>query len=178
MILILTLSCLLLANAQPLQEHKACENCTEELCFEPHPYNCNQYYMCNNENVYVMNCPANLQFNPLINVCDYPESVECINTPMPTEGTTTTPKPQTNVTEEAETTTIEDVETINKMKGEPKCHESEDGMAVILPNPHDCTKFYICVGTVPVEKTCKPGLFFNPELSVCDWPENVPQCNQ
>ena len=164
MIFILVLSCVLLANAQPLEESKPCQNCYTQLCFEPHPYNCNQYYMCNNDNAYVMTCPGDLQFNPLINVCDYPESVECINTPMPTEKTSTLDIKTTSETN-AETTTTE--------KTELKCHESEDGWAVIIPNYEDCTKFYICVGLHPVEKTCKPGLYFNPELSVCDYPENV-----
>ena len=155
--LILVLSCLLLAKAQYYPKSRPCEDCTSDLCFEPHPHNCSQYYVCNNDRAIVMKCPANLQFNPLINVCDYPEHVGCIDTPKPTMKT--------------------NIDTLTNIKSEPneevKCHESEDGEAVIIPNPDDCSKFYICVGTNPVAMKCKPPTLFNPDLSVCDWPENV-----
>ena len=152
MILILAVTCLLLAPLNALGTNP-CENCNTGLCFEPHPFECNKYYMCDYQHAVVMTCPGNLVFNPLINVCDYPEEVDCGNYPKPTETTTKT--------------------TTTKKHEEVKCHPSEDGNAVIIPNPDDCSKFYICVGLKPVEKTCKPGTLFNPDLSICDWPENV-----
>ncbi|KAJ3659773.1 hypothetical protein Zmor_011446 [Zophobas morio] len=36
----------------------------------------------------------------------------------------------------------------------------------------DCTKFYDCSDGTPVLYDCPDGLYFNPVLQVCDWPEN------
>ena len=155
----------------------------EELYFVPHPNECNKYYMCNFQQGGLFTCPANLQFNPDLNVCDYPNVVGCINTPYPTEATTTIITENSTTIDEI-TTTINEITTIkpdNVTNGNfssvrssnVQCHYSEDGYAVILPNPEDCSTFFICVGLTPVEKHCRPGLLFNPELSVCDFPQNV-----
>jgi len=51
----------------------------------------------------------------------------------------------------------------------PDCSKSSYG-------PHkDCGKFYQCVFGTPIEMSCQPGLHFNPELSICDWPANNPR---
>jgi len=47
----------------------------------------------------------------------------------------------------------------------------EDG---IYPVAEDCAKFYQCVnGSQLPCQDCPPGLLFNPEILVCDWPQNV-----
>ncbi|XP_066594945.1 hemocytin-like [Prorops nasuta] len=63
-----------------------------------------------------------------------------------------------------------------------------DNCDVTQPNkehPSNCHLFYQCVpglmGTNEfVEKTCGPNMFYNPRISVCDWPYNVlifkPEC--
>ena len=143
----------------------------EELYFVPHPNDCNKYYMCNFHHAALFTCPANLQFNPDLDVCDYPDVVGCINTPYPTEATTSMGPDTTTLM--TSTTTKPDDQTSTENSSEVQCHYSEDGYAVILPNPEDCSTFFICVGLTPVEKHCRPGLLFNPELSVCDYPQNV-----
>ncbi|MFE0757138.1 carbohydrate-binding module family 14 protein [Inquilinus sp. NPDC058860] len=40
------------------------------------------------------------------------------------------------------------------------------------PNPETCTAFCYCVWGESVWTDCPDGLFFNPELKVCDWPQN------
>ncbi|XP_066154052.1 uncharacterized protein [Euwallacea fornicatus] len=40
----------------------------------------------------------------------------------------------------------------------------------VFPHPTDCAKFYACSKIGPVEKMCPPGLNFNPNKMVCDWP--------
>ena len=159
----------------------------EELYFVPHPNECNKYYMCHFHHAALFTCPAYLQFNPDLNVCDYPNVVDCTNTPYPTEATTTMepenptsdsgehngePTEPTSTTEVNENSTPTNNPDITKNIS-VQCHYSEDGYAVILPNPEDCSTFFICVGLTPVEKQCKPGLLFNPEISVCDYPQNV-----
>ena len=44
---------------------------------------------------------------------------------------------------------------------------------VLLPNPADCSTFFSCSNGVPILMHCPDGLHFNPELDVCDWPQNV-----
>jgi hypothetical protein len=44
-------------------------------------------------------------------------------------------------------------------------------------DPQDCRKFYVCVeGTKPRALSCGLGTVFNPDLGVCDEPQNVPNC--
>ena len=55
------------------------------VIFVPHPYNCSKYFMCFFDQGMEMSCPGNLQFDPNLNVCNYPENVGCVNsTPQPT----------------------------------------------------------------------------------------------
>jgi len=42
-----------------------------------------------------------------------------------------------------------------------------------MPNPTDCTKFYVCSNGQSVGNTCPPGLQFNAAQSVCDKPETA-----
>ena len=66
------------------------------------------------------------------------------------------------------------------MKGEPDvvCPEAVDvdGLAVFVPHPTDCGLYYQCVGLQPVLMSCPPGLYWDPSLNVCNWPDNV-DCN-
>ena len=57
-----------------------------------------------------------------------------------------------------------------------KCPETSNGDMTFIPSPFDCSKFYVCANSDPVEMTCPDGLWFNTELSKCDYPENV-KCN-
>lgn len=49
------------------------------------------------------------------------------------------------------------------------------------PHPQTCSKYIQCSGDgrgTFFLKNCGPGTVFNPDLLVCDWPANVPQCNE
>uniref|UniRef100_A0A2A4JGS2 Chitin-binding type-2 domain-containing protein n=1 Tax=Heliothis virescens TaxID=7102 RepID=A0A2A4JGS2_HELVI len=49
-----------------------------------------------------------------------------------------------------------------------------NGTAALAPHPHDCRLFYYCSSVLrPICRRCPLGLHFNPELQVCDWPNNV-----
>ena len=58
------------------------------VVFVPHPYECKKYFMCQGMNGIAMHCPANLQFDTNLNVCNYAQIVNCVNTPYPTTSTT------------------------------------------------------------------------------------------
>merc|ERR1712107_942342 len=85
---------------------------------------------------------------------------------------TTTVEVETTTTAEVETTTAE-VETTTRVTVDVVCYESEDGMTVFIPHPSDCGLYYVCVGLNPVLMSCPGGLFFDPSLNVCNWPELV-----
>ena len=58
------------------------------------------------------------------------------------------------------------------------CPDSEDGFAVFVPHPTDCSLYYMCVGGSPILMPCPPGLYFDPSLNVCNYPEYVDCLNQ
>ncbi|KAF4517491.1 hypothetical protein B566_EDAN004530 [Ephemera danica] len=45
-----------------------------------------------------------------------------------------------------------------------------------VPNPVDCASFCQCSWGSAIYQPCPPGLHFNANLQVCDWPESA-QCN-
>ena len=47
------------------------------------------------------------------------------------------------------------------------------GHTVFLPNPGDCSTFFLCSNGVPILMHCQDGLHFNAELDVCDWPQDA-----
>merc|ERR1712218_60649 len=53
------------------------------------------------------------------------------------------------------------------------CRESEDGYAVFVTHPYDCSLYYECVGLTPVLMSCPAGLYFDSRINVCNWPEYV-----
>ena len=54
-----------------------------------------------------------------------------------------------------------------------ECPEGQDNEISFLPSPVDCSKYYVCVHSEPIEMECPAGLWFNNELNVCDFPDNV-----
>ncbi|XP_058122253.1 peritrophin-1-like [Anopheles coustani] len=42
-----------------------------------------------------------------------------------------------------------------------------------LPNPTDCSRYFICIGGVAQEAQCAPSLLFNPETRRCELEETV-----
>ncbi|RZC36472.1 CBM 14 domain containing protein [Asbolus verrucosus] len=42
------------------------------------PHNdCTKFWQCSNGTPYLFDCPANLHFNPKLNVCDWPDRAGC-----------------------------------------------------------------------------------------------------
>merc|ERR1711915_260582 len=84
--------------------------------FVPHPTDCNLYFECVGLTPVLMSCPGNLFFDPALNVCNWPDQVNCHpktdspETTTSTEGTTTTEK-ETTTTEQQTTTVNEETTT-------------------------------------------------------------------
>ncbi|XP_031367680.1 peritrophin-1-like, partial [Apis dorsata] len=56
------------------------------------------------------------------------------------------------------------------------CPEENGEDAILLPNPDDCSTFYECNEGKPFLMECSPGLEYNPELRVCDYPNPNATC--
>ena len=52
-----------------------------------------------------------------------------------------------------------------------ECPESMDGLSVFVPHPFDCSKYYHCVGDIPVLQECPANLHFDTSINVCNYPE-------
>jgi len=50
------------------------------------------------------------------------------------------------------------------------CPPSEDGFPVFLPHPTNCRLYYLCMYDWPIPMSCRWGLYFDPELNVCNFP--------
>ena len=51
--------------------------------------------------------------------------------------------------------------------------ECPDGGAPFVPHPTDCSLYYQCNGDLPILMDCPDGLYFDPQLNVCNWPDQV-----
>ncbi|RZC39266.1 CBM 14 domain containing protein, partial [Asbolus verrucosus] len=68
-----------------------------DAVYFPDPTDCSRFYECSNGVAYLFDCPAGLDFDPKLNVCNYPEQAGC-------RGGTTTVSP-TPSTDQPESTT-------------------------------------------------------------------------
>lgn len=71
------------------------------------------------------------------------------------------------------------------VKPEPTSAPAKPGSSSNIPRPNcatsaygaheNCGKFYQCVYGRPIEMNCQSGLYFNADVSICDWPANNPR---
>ena len=147
----------------------------------PHPTDCGLYYQCVGTHPSLLSCPDGLYFDTNLNVCNWPQFVDCQNkeTDNPETTThiimTTTEDLSLNVTfttiiAENETTTTGVNGTFMRSHNfDVVCPESEDGYSVYVPHPTDCSLYYQCVGKNPSLMSCPDGLYFDSILNVCNW---------
>ncbi|KAJ8968909.1 hypothetical protein NQ314_002050 [Rhamnusium bicolor] len=113
----------------------------------PHETECGKFYICQKHKKIEMSCPSFLEFNPKIQICDWPQKANCslrskIVQPDPECFTWESTKPG---------------------KEESECIEDQH-----LPHETNCNQFYRCVYGQKVLKTCQHNMFFNAELGDCD----------
>ncbi|XP_032778744.2 proteoglycan 4 [Daphnia magna] len=101
-------------------------------------------------------CQCNVECPSYDNCCaDYDALCLGVTTTVKTTPTTTT----TTVA----TTTPESFTCPNDLFGR-------------YPNPNDCHSYYECLAGQEYLMNCPPGLYYNPDLQVCDYLDNVPSC--
>lgn len=125
---------------------------------DPDPTVCTRYYTCINGVHLSTDCNPGLHFDVETGLCNYPKIVGrsgCVE------------KTRTCVKKGAFCCTGEKVFTA---QGLSIPHPS-------YPDLEDCQKFYVCLnGIVPQESSCSLGQVYNEKTTVCDFPENVPEC--
>jgi len=139
--------------------------------YVPHPTQCNLYYQCVGLTPFLLHCPDELFFDPSLNVCNWPNQVDC-------ESQTEAPeKITTDATTVIEQETSKNTKKVFKRSIDPDfdvvCPESEDGTTVFVPHPTDCNLYYICVGKMPFLMQCPGDLYFDSVLNICNWPDLV-----
>merc|ERR1711963_413057 len=115
--------------------------------YVPHPTHCSLYYQCVGNNPTLMSCPGGLYFDTNLNVCNWPQFVNCQNEVTDNPETTTdaimTTTEELNVTsttiiaENGTTTTRVNGTFLRSSNFDVVCPESEDGYSVYVPHPTD-----------------------------------------
>jgi hypothetical protein len=138
--------------------------CPENGAF-PHETLCEYYYDCWEGDATLCRCTEGYLFDLTYNGCNFPEYVDCGSRINP--GTGPTPPPRDTTTKGTGPTEQP------PPGGEFDCPALEG----LYPNPEDCSTYYQCAGGVAFLEHCPPNLVFNPRAEVCDYPENVPECD-
>ncbi|CAH2988058.1 unnamed protein product, partial [Chilo suppressalis] len=171
----------------------------------PHETDCAKYYTCNNGDRILMRCAAGTLFNVNLQLCDWPDSVNCnqqATIPTTSSPVTTTYLPLTTThsplsttnspltttsprgTEQPTPATTSDNDK-NDNDNEPPTNEIDkfpNGCPVnhyihlLLPHEHDCAKFYACDHGRKILRDCAQGTLFDVQLQVCNFPHLV-NCN-
>lgn len=150
------------------------------------------YFVCTNGLAWHESCPDGLLFHSLTLECDWPENAVCAGqtpppttarpatnaTLAPTEGTQgPTEMPTEGPTGETQGPT-ENPTDAPTTQGPPATTPSDDFQCPdqiyhTYPHPTDCTRYFLCDNGVSYPYQCPDGLYFDPTLQVCNWPEFV-----
>ena len=109
------------------------------------PDQCGTYINCVGGQASVHQCPEGLAFNSATARCDWPDEVP-------------------------------DCDASQYLRFQcPGVRVDADLGHPRYSDPSDCRKFYVCIeNTKPRALSCGVGTVFNPDLGVCDEPQNVP----
>lgn len=142
-----------------------------------HPTNCQDYYNCEDNQVQLLSCPEGFHFNPVIGVCDDPETAGCVlvpEEPITSSPTTDGPTVEAETEQPVDEKPTEPAPIVSSTEGSGFPGEGDCSPGVqYLPHPTDCTKFFECSNGVPYPFDCNPGLHFNQKLNICDWPHSA-----
>jgi len=156
-----------------------CEDYAPETKYIPHPLNCSLFWECGPDHEHCLNeCPQAgggiiLYFNPILNVCDWPDNVNCTMKVNSTQDQDSSPRLHRDVHTEVDPDgCLPDDEA-----DPPNCNDFQH--TTYIPHPFNCSRYWECQ---PQNGHCLyecpllgPGLnlYFNPDLLVCDWPDQV-----
>ncbi|EDW69719.1 uncharacterized protein Dvir_GJ13404, isoform A [Drosophila virilis] len=153
--------------------------------FYEYPYDCSAYISCRQGCTYKDFCIPDKLFNPILHICDTPNSVHCNPKPYPTTtiattpGSTEDPSTSTNggesVTPDSSTTTT----TVATTTTPALPADVDPDLCVGLPDytrfPYaaDCSQFLQCSNNQVIVGQCAEPLLFNPDFLICDSADDV-----
>ncbi|XP_033113936.1 fibrillin-2-like, partial [Anneissia japonica] len=168
----------------------------------PNVNDCQSFFQCSNGNTFVFLCGENLVYSPSTQQCDSPIEVpgcENFNPGVPNEcqgrldgyysvsgncsailacsGGTPIYLVCPGGLAFNETTDMcerpQNVDGCEGLNNGDFCSSRNDGNY-----PLSCSSYYSCVFGTSFVLSCQPGLAYNPNEDICDFPQNVPGCEQ
>ncbi|XP_028131818.1 probable chitinase 10 [Diabrotica virgifera virgifera] len=117
--------------------------------YYPHEQ-CNQFYVCFNNHLVQQTCPPGLNFHAEKGMCDWTFKVKCSNRKKMAE----------------KYTVMHDKYLANRPQPYSRCEGNS-----FAPLPGSCSQFMHCQWNKYEIMQCAPGLHWNNEKRICDWPQ-------
>ncbi|GJQ76097.1 hypothetical protein Trydic_g1848, partial [Trypoxylus dichotomus] len=143
----------------------------EEVTFLTDSESCSVFYKCQTGTPFRFECPGGLDFSTALEVCVFPEDANCGGDPGNNNGGNNNGTPDISGEDPGDVVQPPDNGGGDQPVGE--CPEEDGEFVTLLPDASDCTIFYKCDRGNPVLTNCPPGLYFNPQLTVCDFPDSA-----
>ncbi|XP_030372123.1 mucin-2 [Scaptodrosophila lebanonensis] len=157
------------------------EGVEEQYCeplgngFYEYPYDCSAYITCHNGCTGIQYCIPEKLFNPLLHICDTPNSVVCnplsYPTSTPSSVSSTHSEPTSAGTGSSTTSTQSTTVGLPSDVDPNICLDKPDN--TILPYAGNCAEFILCMNQDVVMQKCSTPLVFNPDLLICDNADDV-----
>ncbi|RMZ97036.1 peritrophic membrane [Brachionus plicatilis] len=132
------------------------------------PNDCSRYFRCVNGVYQVQQCPSGTLFDTNLRQCVRAETVTTCFNPQNAYYSTNAYQTYNNGQP-----LYNPGYNTGYISGQ-SCNQYQDYTQV----PNDCSRYYRCVNGVFVIEACSNGLWFDANLKVCNWPNQVRTCNQ
>ncbi|VDK19580.1 unnamed protein product [Anisakis simplex] len=125
-----------------------------------------QYMVCSEGTTRLASCSKGLIFNRKTSLCDYPQRIPpCAGLSDAASGNTL----QSDALPTGGQKLVSET-----LHSDAKCENRADGLYSVGCSP----SYFMCSNGKTNEFKCSAGLFFNIQLSACDYQNNIPACNQ
>ncbi|XP_001353301.2 probable chitinase 10 [Drosophila pseudoobscura] len=168
--------------------------------FLPHPSNCRLYFICAYGHLHRHQCGRGTFWNYEQSECQLSNSAVCYGQSRPdrqdadggideTSGTTTSSGGEvtvcyivgtsgTSTVFSEPSTTDATVPLLEPVPSPPRAEASSpltcpSEKQSYMSHPEDCSKYYICIGGLPVLTSCPKGLYWDQMSGYCDLAKNV-----
>lgn len=118
---------------------------------------CRKYYICNNGKRVPVQCPEGTQFSQKLTTCDFEENVKCVSKK----------KYLKLLKKQYRNSGIFTSSLLRASEGDP-CEGYQ-----LLSYPGLCANYLECNQETMSVRDCPPGLYFDPAINNCNWPNNV-----
>ncbi|CAH4032079.1 unnamed protein product [Pieris brassicae] len=119
--------------------------------YHPHP-RCEKFYVCVNGVLVAQSCAPGLVWRHERSQCDFPTQSSCTDRRQVIPG-------------------VSDTKPSASFQVDEKPTFCENGQYAV--NPSDCSRYMHCLFGKYEEFACSPGLHWNQDKQICDWPQNA-----